>query len=318
MVPSDIYHVQYAHENTLAFGYGGELFNESNGEPLQFRLARCEREPLPFPEECARTAALLGEKAKRLGRPVYLMQSGGLDSEVMINSFRQAQVPFQTISFEFTGGLNTHETAFIKRFSARHELNTVMYQLDIVEWLKTQEAREYFALSNCWEAAMLPHMKLMHHVWFELGGMPVLGGGDTVIMKYADGWRFCKYEYILAWYWFMAKHGIDGGVAFFQHTPELMLSMLCEPLIERAARGLDQTANKVLKDLRAVKYRVYHKHWPDLERRIKFGGTEMIHGLVAAFEQRVRAKRFDSVWSIPYEDAVKALSPLPSAVPADA
>lgn len=302
--------IEYSHRNTLTFGYGDGVLNESDGTPLSYTMQRCSREPLPLKDELIETAKLMQQKAN--GRPIYLMQSGGLDSEVMICSFIDAGIPFKTISFRFPNGQNEHELEFVRHLSEAKQLDTQFYDIDMVNWVRASEAQDWFKLSNCWEIAMLPHMKLMHHIWFELGGMPVLGGGDVVIIKNQGQWMYSKYEYILAWYWFCAKMGIDAGVAFFQHTPEVTLAMLRQPEIQRAALGQDALANKVLPDLRAVKYRVYHRLWPELRRRIKFGGTELVHGMIVSVEQELRSKsarRFDGVWSIPYPDFVRAISP---------
>jgi hypothetical protein len=253
---------------------------------------------------------MMGEKAIWHDRPVYLLLSGGMDSEVMVESFLRADVPFTPITFKFKHGLNSHEMQHVQRFSRHHKLKTVYYELDILPFMQSDEAAQFFEESCCWELAMVPHMKLLHHIWFELGGMPVIGGGDVVIRKEAGEWRLSKYEYMLAWYWFCVQYSIDAGVAFFQHTPEITLAMLREPRIAAAAAGQNQIANRILNDLRQVKYQVYRDHWPHLPIRPKNGGTEMIHTLIRPIEERLRkGLRYEAIWSTPYQTFCDSISP---------
>jgi hypothetical protein len=305
----------FSHQQCLTFGYEGQLFNErsSMSDTLAYHLAPATRTPLSFPQEMELNARLMEMKAQALGRPIYLLQSGGLDSEVMIKSFKSAKVPFRTISFRFPKGLNEHEMQFVRSFSEAEALDSVYYDIDILSWAGSNEAREWFDLANCQGISMLPHMKLLHHIWFELGGMPVIGGGDVVVIKAPDGsWRFSKYEYMLSWYWFCQKMGIDAGVAFFQHTSEGVLAMCSEPEMLRAGMGEDRLANKILPDLRQVKYNVYYRLWPDLRRRIKFGGSELIYGHIGPREnlwKKQRHLQYDVVWSMPFGELLTQLSP---------
>ena len=306
--------IDYSHDNSLVFGYNGGVFNERqySCDVLSYTLRPCAREPLSFKEELIETAKLMQQKALVMNRPIYLLQSGGLDSEVMIKSFKAASVPFQAISFRFPRGENQHEIAFIEEFSAKEQLDTMFYDLDLLAWLKAPEARDWFTLSNTEECAMLPHMKLLHHIWFDLGGMPVIGGGDVVIIKQPDGtWHFSKYEKMLPWFWFCTKMEINAGVAFFQHTPEIILAALKEPCIQHAAAGHNRFANLILPDLRQVKYELYHRLWPDLRRRIKFGGTELIFQHLTPFEAKWKGPiRHNAIWHISYDQAVGALNPV--------
>lgn len=308
----------YSHQNSLIFGYGDrELGERREGDALWYQFSKATRQPISFADECKRTAKLVHEEAQALNRPVYVLLSGGLDSAIMVKGFKAAGVPFRTATYEFINGMNEQEMQYIRPFVQREQLDAVFMQMDGVKWLKSDEAHDWFHQTYSHELGCLPLMKLMEYVWEDLGGFPVFGGGDMDIIKMPDGsWQYGRYESFLSRYWFSKLKGIENFVSFFQHTPEITLSILNDPLIRRAATGQDAIANKVLKELKAVKFNVYHRDFPDLRRRIKFGGTELIHHHIARTElewQKERRLSYGEVWTVPYQELVDLLTPSSSA-----
>lgn len=305
--------IEYSHQNSLTFGYNGGVLNEKTpGAELRYHFNRCSRRVLSFPKECEAVAELLAEKAERLGRPLYLLQSGGLDSEVMILSFIKAGVKFKTASFRFSAGLNSHEVQNICRFNEQHSLDHIFLDINPLTWYQTESARKLYFDSFCTEPIMIPHMKLLSHIWKDLGGMPVMGGGDVVVLNTDGQWRYSKFEYMLPWYWHARKNDIDAAVAFFQHVPEITYSMLMEPEIYQVITGEDAVGHRVLRDVRQQKYEVYHRYWPALQRRPKFAGHELILPMILQIRRSwlaQRALRYDETWSTPVHSFLSDISP---------
>jgi hypothetical protein len=259
-------------------------------------------------------------QAQELGRPIYILLSGGLDSAVMVKTFKEANVPFRTATYVFANGLNSHEMQYVQQLQKSEQLDWYHLYIDAHRWFNSSEARTWFFETDAWELGTLPLMKLMQHVWCDLGGFPIFGGGDIDIVKQDGTWHYGRYESFLSRYWAAEIIGIPQFVSFFQHTPELTLSMLNEPIIKRAASGQDPLANKLLTDLKAVKFNVYYKNWPDLRRRLKFGGTELIHSWLGPLEaqwQKERELTFDELWTVEYSKLIDELSPLSTAAALD-
>lgn len=297
----------YTLDDNLRFGYGSGLFNpiEKTGPNTMWcSYARATRTPLSFPDECVRTAQLLKQQADSLGRDVYVLLSGGVDSEVTAKAFIEAGISFQPITFRFNHGLNEHELVYVRKFCERHGLETQYYDIDIGSWSQTIEARDLFVNSQAQYFEMVPHMKLMNVIWNELNGIPVMGNGDLFLEKSATGqWQYVEFEYILAWFRHAIRNGVLGGIGFFQHTPEMTLAALQDPQMETLGLGRDEKANRLLQDGRMAKYVMYHKHWPDLERRKKFHGGEFVQRWYAPLVASLRARRavqYDDKWTMPY------------------
>lgn len=303
--------LEYTHQNTLTFGYGGGTLNEKRaGDSLEFNVSRCSRPVLSFREECKNTALVIQEQAG--DRPIYLLLSGGMDSVAMVMGFIEAGVSFKTATYEFNGGQNEHEMEHVRSIVQMHKLDATFYKMDGVKFLTGEEAHELFVQTHSFELGCLPLMKLMEHVWFELGGFPVFGGGDMDLIKMNGQWHYARFESYISRYWYSRQRGIGVFASFFQHTPEIMYSILIEPKIRNAASGNDRTANKVLNDLKIVKYNVMHRIWPGHARRPKFGGTELIHAHLEQTEiawRKEAALQYGDTWSVPYSTLIEQLKP---------
>lgn len=294
--------IEYSNQNRVTFGYNGVLDEKAPGSSLRFTFAACERPIMPFKDECYATARLVHQKAEALGRRVFLLQSGGLDCEVMMRSFIDQGLPFTPITFTFTQGLNRHELQYVKAFRAKHGLAGVDVQIDPIPFMRSR--RELYLETNSASAFMLCHMHVIEQVWAD-GGMPVLGAGDVLMERVNGQWLFAKQEYMLAWYWFMAKRQIDGVAAFFTWTPELVCSMLSQPKFERLSQS-----DIVMRDARELKYAVYRQSWPDLTRRLKYTGQEFVYKECEALQTKWNAERaleYSDLWTAEYADVMQSL-----------
>lgn len=270
-------------DDHFTFGYNSGIFNhkeKTESSTLWCKYSRCKREPGNFREECIRTAELLASAARKLQRVPVVMLSGGMDSEVVVKSFIEANVNFETLTFRFENGLNSHELRFVNAFLSRHHIIPKFFDLDS-KWIQTNEAAVLMDQSGCSSANMLNHLKLMSHIW-NTGGMPILGNGDVYFEKKNDRWEYAELDYMLTFFRHAINNEILGGIGFFQHTPEITLSMLREPRIERLGLNKDSYATRVYDTSRFIKYCVYRKYWPDLLIRPKFGGQELIKDFVDA------------------------------------
>lgn len=268
----------YTLDDHFSFGYGEGLFNPAE-KTIDTRLwcaySKAKRQPGTFREEVAATAKLLSDQAKALNRTPVVLLSGGMDSEVVVKGFIDAGVPFETATFRFKNGLNSHELRFVEMFLIRHGLKSNYLDIDALTWIKEDEASRLFRESYCTSCGMISHMKLMNHVW-ENGGMPILGNGDVYLENLEGTWKYVELDYMLAWFRHAIHNGILGGIGFFQHTAEVTLAMLREPKIERLGMNKDPYATKLYQTSRFIKYDIYRKHYPDLAIRPKFGGQEMV------------------------------------------
>lgn len=296
------------------FTYGYHAPFSDEGGPFWCSYSRAAREPLRFDKECEAVATALSVEAQAMGRRPTILLSGGLDSEVVVKSFMAIGADFDTITLRFNGH-NEHEMELVAKFVARTGVNHRYLNIDLIKYLNSETAAELFHGARCVSAGMVPHMYLMDHVWFELGGMPVLGNGDLYLENLNGRWAYVELEAMIAWFRHAVRRGILGGIGFFQYSAEVTLAAVRHPAFQRLGSGFDVSANRILQNSRAIKYKMYHELYPDLARRPKFSGYERIKGFI---EQKTSDlgphKNFDQKFIVPFDQFQKLLEPtLPSA-----
>jgi hypothetical protein len=310
----------YTIDNHFVFGYNQVPFSRKlNVDTDKFfcTYSRCSRQPDSFKKECVQTARIIGDQSAKLSRLPYIFLSGGLDSEVVVKAFIDAGVKFKVISFRFTDNLSSHETYYIDKFVDKHSLNHSYYDID-PDWLISEQAEEFANQSQCSMSEMLPHMKLIKHVWENLNGFPVLGNGDLYVSKDISinwifdrsqpkyEWKYIEYEYILAWNRFAIYNNILGSLNFFMHNPEIVLSIIKDPDMFRCLH--DQLAFKL--SSRSTKAVVYIKSWNDLEPRLKYHGSEKLGGRCVELNKKFVSKfKTTNKWTIPIDEFIEMLEP---------
>jgi hypothetical protein len=312
----------YTIDNHFTFGYNNVPFSQKENyhtDEFFCSYSRCDREPSTFKDECISTAIEVYNQAISLKREPYIFLSGGLDSEVVVKAFLAANRPFKTISFRYTNNQSSHEELYINKFVSDHNLDHSYYDIS-PEWLLSAEAMFFCEQSACVRSEMLPHMKLIKHVWDNLNGFPILGNGDLYASKEINKnwllknrklpkyeWLYIEYEYIVAWFRFAIANDILGSLAFFQHNPYIVLSMIREPAMEKCLN--DELIYKL--SSRSTKPVIYKKYWPDLLIRMKYHGSEKVNGICIDLNRKLSGMYFsDNKWSISVDDFKKLLNPL--------
>jgi len=310
----------YTIDTHFVFGYNCIPFTEKKdivNDTFFCSYSRCSRNPGTFKEECIAVALKVDQQAGELGRVPYIFLSGGLDSEVVVRSFLDAGVSFKTISFRFEHDLSSHETYYIDRFVKVHSLDHCYYDIS-PDWLLSNEAEYFFEQSQCVMSEMLPHMKLISYVWNDLNGFPILGNGDLYVSKDISvdwifdkskpkyEWNYIEFEYILAWNRFAIKNKILGCLGFFMHTPEIVLAMVNDPVMSKCLKN----ELKFKLSSRSTKSVVYIKHWPDLEPRLKYHGSEKLGGRCIELNRKYVSKfRSNGKWSVPIKKFIEMIEP---------
>lgn len=266
--------------------------------------------PISFKDECINTARLLSQEAKTLGRVPTICLSGGLDSEVIVKSFLDAGEPFKLATFEFPNKLNEHEIAYTKMFCNEHQLETEYYPIDIASWIASAEAEKMFVETKAQYLPYVSHMKLISHIW-ENNGFPIVGE-EGQLERLEGFWHYVEHEHDRTLYRYADLHGIEGSMGFLQHTPEMLLAMFQDPLMEELGTRQNKLANILLYTSREIKYRMYVRCWPDLKPRTKMTGAERIGKLVdertfELFDKYGGQENRD--WIMPYYGFVKSLLP---------
>ncbi len=271
--------LQLTDQNHFKFGYNNRFFNfrEKSTDQWCVSYGRCHREPLSFKEECIETAKKI-ETATKL--PIWLLFSGGADSEVVLRSFLMAKVAFKIAIMRFKFDLNLHDISIAVKICEQLGLKYYFFDLDLMDFWHTS-LLDYTEPTYCITPLLAPHMWLID----QLDGYPVLGSGECLLVKdrphdYTPGvspyevsqWQLFEKEKIAAWYRHLMHRNREGCAGFFQYTPEILLSYLRDPFVENL------TSCKIIGKLSSVssKLKIYQQYF-DIENKEKYHGFEQVN-----------------------------------------
>jgi hypothetical protein len=312
-------------DENFSYGYDYGIYNLRSSSQSQFNCyyTRASRMPQSFREECVTVCKKISDYAISQNKIPYVLLSGGLDSEIVVRSFVESGRDFRIITSRFQNNLNDHEIEYVEKLCNSVNINPYYIDIDIEDWLTSNEAFNYARDSQCIYAEMLSTMKVMSDVYFKMNGIPVLGNGDLYVSKEINPvwrmensdkkyqWNYIEFEYIVAWARYAVKKEILGAINFFQHTPELVLSMALDPLIS----NLISSSPVGKQSTRSTKYIVYKKYWPEIELRPKFHGGERIEDLCDEINRGKLFREFSSYntrWEMKFTTFIKNLLPYES------
>lgn len=272
--------------NHFRFGY-------KNKWVIQY--GRCKREPLDFRTECVKTAKLFGVYEK-----VNIFFSGGVDSEVVVNAFLEAKVPFTCIICD--NGYNQHDNIYAIKYCKLHQINYKIISLDVKEFWK-KELYKRSMETKC----ISPQFPVIMWMVEQIDGFNILGSGECFLNKESDGsWVMFEREKVATLYKHYDIHNIKGAPGFFQYTPELMLSFLENPIVK------DAIAYSEYDNSYPFKPRVYHDLWSDMEPRTKYTGFEKLKTLDEKY-RNILSKLYPNsnrIYKTEYNRLINILAPI--------
>lgn len=263
----------YTRNNHVRFGYDSHLYNERESERsiLWCEFGSCSREPSSFQKECINTAV---EIFSATNDKIYVLLSGGMDSEIVLRSFLLADLEVRAVSVEFSKSQNEHDIGWAKKFCKQNKIEHLIIPLDLEkEWGKI--VQDYGLLTSCTSPQFSTLMWLIDRV----PGFSVLGSGDSAInrIENTNDFYFHEYENYLCLYKFMMNKNIKGVPAFLQYSPELMYSFFTHPVLKQYINGKAKT-DKIL-SIKKYKSKIYRYSFPELEERFPCNGYEYLSDL---------------------------------------
>jgi hypothetical protein len=108
---------------------------------------------------------VISDITKKYPPPYYLMVSGGLDSQAMLWCWLNSNVPFQAISFRYTGAtnfktyLNDHDLVELDKFCNANDINVEYHNFDIISFLEN-DLEKYAVKYQCTSPQICTHMRL--------------------------------------------------------------------------------------------------------------------------------------------------------------
>jgi len=288
-------YTDFTHKNHFKFGYDNQwLVNRSSArQTWMCDYGVAENQDYTVKQANADAAVKIWEEANRLGLDIYLLLSGGLDSEVAARAFLDAEVPFTAAVIEYKTNANEqpwnfHESRFADRFCKEYSINKLDLILDPTKFFASNELREIADIAQTRSGQLACSMWAAR----QLGkGYIVLGQGEPYLYRQFGKWWFREKELIVSWHKFWMFAGIIGTAGFHQYTPDQMLAYLTDPLVQDLVQSTETAVLEPLNNA-SIKQQLYQSHYPEADflTRKKYTGFERLIQLDSTIRQTLSEK----------------------------
>lgn len=220
-----------------------------------------------FLETCKAAEALWSARSGK----VYLLYSGGIDSEYTLSIFRHLGMNVQPVIIRLLPNYNAHETRYAFEFCAANNIKPLIIDIDFDQFVKSGEIVNLAKEMEC----SIYHYSATAYAINQLDGTIVLGEGEPYIKLDTEQnqWNVEIHEYEFCIMRYMQKHNIPGIANFLAWSSEMRLAFLTDSRIAELAAN--QWPGKLGSN--SSKIEVYNRHSKfNLLPRQKYHGYEHV------------------------------------------
>jgi hypothetical protein len=255
--------------NFFKFGYNERVF--SNRQNLQdtfwVSYEKCQRPVGDFKSECLIAAQ---EIYKTYGDKIRLCLSGGMDSEIMAESFRLAKIPFKAVIMKFYDDLNLHDIQWAIDYCLKHNLEYEFYHLNALDFLNSENFNVISTKTGCVAPGIVFQIKMVLDLTAR-GYIPIVGAGDCWFKKINEFWYLSHSEVYTSLWRAQLQYQFQAVMRFFQWSAELVYSFLIDPTVLKMCRN--EIPN--ITDHMPIKNEILKKYFSYMERP-KYTGVEKL------------------------------------------
>ena len=186
-----------------------------------------------FEEACIAAEMIWAQKQGQL----YLTYSGGLDSEFVFSIFLHMGMNIQPVIMNLKSkdgvNYNSHESKYAYKFCDSKNIKPIVFDLNFDEFVTSGQLMNIAEPIKCCDIGLPASMWLAS----QLDGT-VITGNDPPHMKLNqkdNKWYLDEEELIHTQFRYWKDYNVYGTPFFLSYTPELMLSFLVDPTMEKLA-----------------------------------------------------------------------------------
>ena len=163
---------------------------------------------------------------------LYLMYSGGVDSEYALNVFLSLGIEITPVIVKLTPNYNDHDVKYAFEFCRSKKLNPIIIDLDFDWFVKSGKIIDVAKFSEC-GAYQIPST---FHALEQLDGTIIMGShGPPHLTKVSDQWLVDELEAVHSVLKYFDRAGIYGYPFMLSYTNEQYFSFLQDPLMQALA-----------------------------------------------------------------------------------
>lgn len=264
---------EYTYKNHAFCTYNDEHRHRvSPNDEFGYHLSPIQRKIQSFVDECINSAKLIRESTDL---PITVLYSGGIDSEIVMESFRLAGISIKAAFCRYENNYNKHDLKYVEKYCDYYNIKLDIVDLNLVKFWENQ-AYDYAELVGCITPQLLPGLWLMD----QLDGCLVAATGDVEFRRQDDGvWRYIIDEgHDVSWNRFAEIRQREIVPCFPEYTSEQLYANLNLKWFKKFVNNQVKTENNTM----CNKPLIYEDF--NLISRPKFTGFE----LVQTHDQKLR------------------------------
>ena len=246
--------------------------------------------------ECKSTAQELYDLH---GNNLVLLLSGGLDSEVMLHSFIACGITPRVAIFRYERNLNLHDINYALRICAARGISPEIIDINVETFFNTV-LLDFALKTRC----SSPQLNLYYYYANQLDGIPVFGAGENYLIRHIGKKNIydCEEARVGTIYTYFRSIQRECIPAFFQYTPETMVSYLQK---ESVYRWVETAFNDRYINSKKIKPSIIAEDF-DIEPRGKLTGFELMMDLDKTYRDKLLAMNLGDGGEqlIPFEEYI--------------
>lgn len=289
--------------NKIDYTYRNFYRFVGNGESFRVESDPASRYPDSYYQEFCRAV----RHVVSLNRDkIYLMYSGGLDSEYALSVFMSLGIDITPVIVRLQPGYNDFDTDYAIKFCRNNGLTPEIIDVDFDDFVLSGKFLDVAVEAMCglyqipitmYAAAMLP-------------GTVIVGSADPHCVKNIETgkWFYNDTEHVRAWTTWYDRKNIIGTPLIMGYTPEMVLAYLLDPMIVKVVNN--QVPGKL--GTYSSKISVFNRRF-NLEPRPKFTGYEVIERSPIFQTKKFReivqvTKPWQGEYAVPYTEMITHLT----------
>jgi len=277
--------LEFSKNNHLNYWYNNDpksLFRENWYDLMTFQIGGIQRSPKSFKEECCIAATELYERYP----DIHIGLTGGLDSNVCLESFLTMGIKPGIFIIKFTNNLNPIDSDYAINKCKELNIDPVVVEIDPHQFVEEHmlDVAKEFQIYSMYQAL---HIHACRDFTF-----PFITVDEIELRRDCHPksvWSFVKKEdQDMCWRRFAAKGNVRAINNFYTWSPELMLSFLNIPTVQKLCSNQipgkiswNSSKNLIYAEGGFPKFIGYKKTW----------GVEKISGLFGKATAKI-AKEF--------------------------
>jgi len=261
-----------------------------NYDPDSFKIwySPCERQSLSWTEEIKIAATTI---AQATNKDIWVCMSGGVDSEIVARTLKNANIPFRVLICRFLDDLNSHDISFAIEHCKFYGIDYKIFDFDIIEFLREgykTHMNQNLVSNNVFRYLTIELLQQIE----DMNGYAIVGGksaglelqqkrlvevdpnNDPVCDTYDIG--------SLAPLEWCRKNNLNHSVFFYQTTSEIHAAYLKDPVNQLLINNPYMSRSGWMGP--PAKTMMVRSLFPELKPRPKHNGFESIKDLRLATE----------------------------------